>query len=47
MVKRAFVLVPLAEVWEHARGMPDLDVAGLGEASARQQQVRLYDATEG
>lgn len=47
MVKRAFVLVPLAEVWEHARGMPDLDVAGLGEASARRQQVRLYDATEG
>jgi 2-amino-4-hydroxy-6-hydroxymethyldihydropteridine diphosphokinase len=41
MVKRAFVLVPLAEVWEHARGMPDLDVAGLGEASARPQQVRL------
>ena len=47
MVKRAFVLVPLAEVWEHARGMPDLDVAGLGRATARDQQVRLYDATEG
>ena len=47
MVKRAFVLVPLAEVWEHARGMPDLDVAGLGRATSRDQQVRLYDATEG
>lgn len=47
MVKRAFVLIPLAEVWEHARGMPDLDVAGLGEASARDQQVRPYDVTEG
>jgi 2-amino-4-hydroxy-6-hydroxymethyldihydropteridine diphosphokinase len=47
MVKRAFVLVPLAEIWEHARGMPDIDVAELGQASARDQQVRLYHATEG
>jgi 2-amino-4-hydroxy-6-hydroxymethyldihydropteridine diphosphokinase len=47
MVKRAFVLVPLAEVWEHAKGMPDIDIAGLSEASAREQHVRLYDATEG
>jgi 2-amino-4-hydroxy-6-hydroxymethyldihydropteridine diphosphokinase len=47
MVKRAFVLVPLAEVWDHARGMPDLDVAGLGRDWSRTQQVRLYDATEG
>ena len=47
MVKRAFVLVPLAEVWEHARGMPGLDVAGLARATARTQQVRLFDATEG
>ncbi len=47
MVKRAFVLVPLAEVWEYAQGMPDLDVAGLGRATTRTQQVRLYDATEG
>lgn len=47
MVNRAFVLVPLAEVWEHARGMPGIDVAGLGEATARTQQVRPYDATEG
>ncbi len=47
MVKRAFVLVPLAEVWDHARGMPDLDVDGLGRETSRTQQVRLYDATEG
>ena len=47
MVKRAFVLVPLAEVWDHARGMPDMDVAGLGRTTTRTQQVRLYDATEG
>ena len=47
MVKRAFVLVPLADVWEHARGMPVLDVDALGRAAARDQPVRLYDATEG
>jgi len=47
MVKRAFVLIPLAEIWEHARGMPDLDVAGLGRETTRTQRVRLYDATEG
>ena len=29
------------------RGMPDIDVAGLARATARTQQVRLYDATEG
>jgi hypothetical protein len=47
MVKRAFVLVPLAEVWGHARGMPDMDVGRLGRATARDQRVWLYDATEG
>lgn len=47
MFKRAFVLVPLAEVWDHARGMPDMDVARLGRATARDQRVRLYDTTEG
>jgi 2-amino-4-hydroxy-6-hydroxymethyldihydropteridine diphosphokinase len=46
MVKRAFVLVPLAEVWLHARGMPDIDVAGLARETSRTQQVRLYEATE-
>jgi 2-amino-4-hydroxy-6-hydroxymethyldihydropteridine diphosphokinase len=47
MVKRAFVLVPLAEIWEHARGMPDMDVDGLGRETSRTQRVRLYDAMEG
>jgi len=47
MVKRAFVLVPLAEVWEFARGMPGLDVTGLARATARTQQLKLFDATEG
>ena len=47
MVKRAFVLVPLAEVWGHSRGMPDIDVAGLARATARTQRVRIFDATEG
>jgi 2-amino-4-hydroxy-6-hydroxymethyldihydropteridine diphosphokinase len=46
MIKRAFVLVPLAEVWDHARGMPVIDVDGLGRETSRTQQVRLY-ATEG
>jgi 2-amino-4-hydroxy-6-hydroxymethyldihydropteridine diphosphokinase len=47
MIKRAFVLVPLAEVWEYARGMPAIDVARLARATARTQRVRLFDATEG
>jgi len=47
MVKRAFVLVPLLDVWGLARGMPDLDVAGLAEATAHGQRVKLFDATEG
>jgi 2-amino-4-hydroxy-6-hydroxymethyldihydropteridine diphosphokinase len=47
MVKRAFVLVPLAEIWEQAKGMPTLDVEGLGKAMARTQHVRLYEPTKG
>jgi 2-amino-4-hydroxy-6-hydroxymethyldihydropteridine diphosphokinase len=47
MVKRAFVLAPLAEVWKHARGMPDIDVAELARATARIQRVRLYEAGDG
>jgi len=47
MVKRAFVLVPLLEVWEHAKGMSELDVAGLARTTARSQQVELFNATEG
>jgi 2-amino-4-hydroxy-6-hydroxymethyldihydropteridine diphosphokinase len=47
MVKRAFVLVPLAEIWDRARGMPDIDVDALGRATARTQPVRPYGITEG
>ncbi len=47
MVARAFVLVPLLDVWECARGMPALDVAGLARATARTQKVRLFDARKG
>jgi 2-amino-4-hydroxy-6-hydroxymethyldihydropteridine diphosphokinase len=47
MMKRAFVLVPLTELWDYARGMPGIDVAGLARATARTQQVSLHDATEG
>lgn len=46
MMRRAFVLVPLAEVWGWARGMPDLDVAALAQASADGQAVRLLDMSE-
>ncbi len=47
MVKRAFVLVPLLEVWGHAKGMPELDVAGLARTTTRSQQVMLFDVMEG
>ncbi|MCX6363904.1 MAG: 2-amino-4-hydroxy-6-hydroxymethyldihydropteridine diphosphokinase [Actinobacteria bacterium] len=46
MLRRAFVLVPLAEIWGCARGMPDLDVAAFAQAAARDQAVRLYDVPE-
>lgn len=46
MVRRAFVLVPLAEVWGWAAGMPALDVAGLAAEASREQPVRPYSATE-
>ena len=46
MMRRAFVLVPLAEVWGWARGMPDLDVAALAQAAADGQAVRLLDMSE-
>jgi len=46
MLSRAFVLVPLAEVWDFARGMPAYDVAQLAEDAAREQLVRPYDASE-
>ena len=46
MVRRAFVLVPLAEVWEWARGMPAFDVVGLAQAVSRSQSVQLYSVPE-
>jgi 2-amino-4-hydroxy-6-hydroxymethyldihydropteridine diphosphokinase len=42
MLRRAFVLVPLAEVWRFARGMPAFDVPTLGRELAREQPVRPY-----
>ncbi len=42
MFGRAFVLVPLAEVWSFAKGMPALDVPALGRALAREQSVQRY-----
>lgn len=47
IARRAFVLVPLGEVWSLARGMPDYDVAGLARALSREQAVRLYQDAEG
>jgi 2-amino-4-hydroxy-6-hydroxymethyldihydropteridine diphosphokinase len=46
MLRRAFVLVPLAEVWGWARGMPGVDVAALARDAARDQAVGLYDDSE-
>lgn len=44
--ERAFVLVPLAELWGWARGMPLLDVEELARATARCQPVRLVELAE-
>lgn len=46
MLRRAFVLVPLAEVWGCARGMPHLDIAALAQAAAQDQAIRPYDGAE-
>jgi 2-amino-4-hydroxy-6-hydroxymethyldihydropteridine diphosphokinase len=46
MLHRAFVLVPLAEVWGHALGMGELDVAALAAEAAREQPVRPYRAAD-
>jgi 2-amino-4-hydroxy-6-hydroxymethyldihydropteridine diphosphokinase len=46
MWQRAFVLVPLAEVWAFARGMPALDVTALGRDLARVQPVQRYLPSE-
>ena len=46
MVRRAFVLVPLAEIWSAGTGMPELDITALAQAAARDQAVRLFDDAE-
>ena len=46
LVRRAFVLVPLEELWCWARGMPALDVPALAQATARDQAVRPYHVPE-
>jgi 2-amino-4-hydroxy-6-hydroxymethyldihydropteridine diphosphokinase len=46
LLRRAFVLVPLAEVWDWARGMPEYDVSALARAAARDQAVRPYTGPE-
>ena len=44
--QRAFVLVPLAELWSLSRDMPRLDVARRGAELAESQAVRLYVAED-
>jgi 2-amino-4-hydroxy-6-hydroxymethyldihydropteridine diphosphokinase len=44
--QRAFVLVPLAELWSLARGMPRIDVARLAAERAQSQAVRPYVAED-
>ncbi len=44
--ERAFVLVPLAELWSLSRDMPRLDVARRGAELAESQAVRLYVAED-
>ena len=46
LLRRAFVLVPLAEVWGWARGMPEYDVSALARAAARDQAVWPYTGPE-
>lgn len=46
MWRRAFVLVPLAEVWSWARGMPAVDVPALGRELAREQPVQRHVSPE-
>jgi 2-amino-4-hydroxy-6-hydroxymethyldihydropteridine diphosphokinase len=44
--QRAFVLVPLAELWSYARDMPQVDVAALAAELAQAQAVTLYVAED-
>jgi 2-amino-4-hydroxy-6-hydroxymethyldihydropteridine diphosphokinase len=44
--QRAFVLVPLADLWTLARGMPQVDVPRLAAERAESQAVTLYVAED-
>jgi len=44
--QRAFVLVPLAELWSYACGMPQVNVSALAAELARSQAVTLYVAED-
>jgi len=44
MWHRAFVLVPLAEIWGQAKGMPEVDVAGLAAGLSGEQGVERRGA---
>ena len=44
--QRAFVLVPLAEIWSFAVGMPDIDVPALAQDMAGRQAVELFAEAE-
>jgi 2-amino-4-hydroxy-6-hydroxymethyldihydropteridine diphosphokinase len=44
--QRAFVLVPLAELWSYARGMPQVDVAALASELVQAQAVTPYVAED-
>ena len=46
MWQRAFVLVPLAEVWSLARGMRAADVAALARDLSVRQPVTVFDESE-
>jgi 2-amino-4-hydroxy-6-hydroxymethyldihydropteridine diphosphokinase len=44
--QRAFVLVPLAELWSLARGMPQVDVTRLAAERAESQAVTMHVAED-
>ena len=44
--ERAFVLVPLAEIWDLARDMPAVDVAARAATLAAEQVVEPYEDPE-
>jgi 2-amino-4-hydroxy-6-hydroxymethyldihydropteridine diphosphokinase len=46
LTRRAFVLVPLSELWDLAKGMPGLDVPALAARTAAEQELREFDGRE-